>query len=296
MKLEYIITKQDENKTIKEILLSHFQVSHRLLTTLKRENSILLNDFPTFPHNLVKENDKISILFDYEEDNSNIVIKEMKLSIIYEDEAYLVVNKPAGIPVHPSILHYEDSLSNYVAFYFQQIGLKKKIRPVNRIDKDTSGLVIFAKNEYVQECLIRQMKNDIFKKTYFAIVEGFIEEKQGTINAPIARKENSIIERCVCTSGNPSITHYKVLEEKFYNNFPISIVKCILETGRTHQIRVHLSFIGHPLLGDDLYGGNLDFIKRQALHSFQISFVHPITKEAVCYESPLPEDLKVFLN
>ena len=296
MKLEYIITKQDENKTIKEILLSHFQISHKLFTTLKKENSILLNDSPSFLYHSVKENDKISILFDYEEDNSNIIPKEMKLSIVYEDEAYLIVNKPAGIPVHPSILHYEDSLSNGIAFYFEQIGLKKKIRPVNRIDKDTSGLVIFAKNEYVQEALIRQMKTHIFKKVYLAIVEGFMDEKQGIINAPIARKENSIIERCVSTSGSLSVTHYKVLEEKNYNTFPISILQCILETGRTHQIRVHLSYIGHPLLGDDLYGGNLDFIKRQALHSFQISFVHPITKEAVCYEAPLPEDLKVFIN
>ena len=296
MKLEYIIPQKDENKTIKEILFSHFQISHRLLTTLKRENSILLNDFPTYPHHLLKENDKISILLDYEEDNSNIVPKEMNLSIVYEDEAYLVVNKPAGIPVHPSVLHYEDSLSNGIAFYFNKIGLRKKIRPVNRIDKDTSGLVIFAKNEYVQECLIHQMKNDTFQKTYFAIVEGFIEEKQGTINVPIARKRNSIIERCVSTTGSPSITHYKVLEEKLYNDFPISIVKCILETGRTHQIRVHFSFLGHPLLGDDLYGGNMTFIQRQALHSFQVSFVHPITKEAVNYNAPLPDDLKVFLN
>lgn len=296
MKLEYIISKQEENKTIKQILLTHFQISHRLFTTLKRENSILLNDLPSFLYDLVRENDKISILFDYEEDNSNILPKEMNLSILYEDDCYLVVNKPAGIPVHPSILHYEDSLSNGIAFYFEQIGLKKKIRPVNRIDKDTSGLVIFAKNEYVQETLIRQMKTHTFQKVYLAIVEGILEEKQGTINAPIARKENSIIERCVIESGSPSITHYQVLQEQKIKNFPISIVKCTLETGRTHQIRVHLSYIGHPLLGDDLYGGNLTFIQRQALHSYQISLIHPVTKKAVHYEAPLPEDLIRFLS
>ncbi len=296
MKLEYIIPKQEENKTIKQILLRHFQISHRLFTTLKRENSILLNDLPSFLYNSVRENDKISILFDYEEDNSNILPKEMNLSILYEDDCYLVVNKPAGVPVHPSILHYEDSLSNGIAFYFEQIGLKKKIRPVNRIDKDTSGLVIFAKNEYVQETLIRQMKTHIFQKVYIAIVEGILEKKQGTINAPIARKENSIIERCVIDSGSPSITHYQVLQEKDYHDFPISILQCTLETGRTHQIRVHLSYIGHPLLGDDLYGGNLTFIQRQALHSYQISFIHPITKQAVQYKAPLPEDLIRFFS
>lgn len=296
MKLEYIIPKQEENKTIKQILLTHFQISHRLFTTLKRENSILLNDLPSFLYDSVRENDKISILFDYEEDNSNILPKEMNLSILYEDDCYLVVNKPAGIPVHPSILHYEDSLSNGIAFYFEKIGLKKKIRPVNRIDKDTSGLVIFAKNEYVQETLIRQMKTHIFQKVYIAIVKGILEKKQGTINAPIARKENSIIERCVIDSGSPSITHYQVLQEKDYHDFPISILQCTLETGRTHQIRVHLSYIGHPLLGDDLYGGNLTFIQRQALHSYQISFIHPVTKQAVHYEAPLPEDLIRFFS
>ena len=172
MKLEYIANNYDNNKTIKDILLSNFQISHRLLVTLKRENSIFLNDLPTFVYHKVNANDKISISFNYEEDNSNIIPKEFPLDIIYEDDWYLVINKPAGIPVHPSILHYEDSLSNGIRFYFDKIGLKKKIRPVNRIDKDTSGLVVFAKNEYVQEILIRQMKTGDFQKEYIAIVEG----------------------------------------------------------------------------------------------------------------------------
>lgn len=295
MKLEYIITKKEENKTIKEILFSHFQISHRLLTTLKKENCIFLNDNPTFLYHKAEKGDKILILLDYTEDNTNIVPKEMNLSIVYEDEWYLVVDKPSGIPVHPSILHYEDSLSNGIAYYFEQIGLKKKIRPVNRIDKDTTGLVLFAKNEYIQESLIRQMKNKNFKKVYMAIVEGYFNETKGTIDAPIARKENSIIERCVSNEGSPSITHYEVLEQKERNGIPISVVKCYLETGRTHQIRVHFSSIGHSLLGDDLYGGNLKLIQRQALHSYQISFLHPITKQPVCYKAPLPEDLKYLL-
>lgn len=293
MKLEYIVKANDNYKIVKDVLISNFKVSHRLLITLKKENSIFLNNSPTFIYKIIKPGDKISISFDYEEDNSNIVPKKMNLDIIYEDECYLVINKPFGIPVHPSVLHYDDSLSNGIAYYFNSINLKKKIRPVIRIDNNTSGLVIFAKNEYVQECLIRQMENNTFKKEYIAIVEGLIDNKKGTINAPIARKENSIIERCVSKNGSHSITHYEVLEEKQINNIPISIIKCILETGRTHQIRVHMSYINHPLIGDDLYNGNKELLDRQALHSHKISFIHPITNKIVNYEASLPRD---FLN
>ena len=175
MKLEYIVRNSDSNKEIKDILLSYFKISHRLLITLKRNNSIFLNNVPSFLNKTVKSGDTITVSFDYEEDNSNIVSKEIPLDIVFEDEWFLVVNKPSGIPVHPSISHYEDSLSSGIKFYFDKIGLKKKIRPVNRIDKNTSGLVVFAKNEYIQECLIRQMNNNTFKKEYIAIVEGLFE-------------------------------------------------------------------------------------------------------------------------
>lgn len=294
MKLEYIVTSNDNNKVIKDILLSNFKISHRLIITLKKNNCIFLNNSPSFVYQKLKEGDNLSVSFDYEEDNSNIIPKEMPLNIVYEDDWYLIINKPAGIAVHPSILHYKDSLSNGIRFYFDKIGLRKKIRPVNRIDKNTSGLVVFAKNEYIQECLISQMQTKNFKKEYIAIVQGFFEDKKGTINAPIARKENSIIERCVDKTGKASITHYEVIEESEIDNIKLSKVKCVLETGRTHQIRVHMAYLDHPLLGDDLYGGNLNLINRQALHSYKISFIHPITKNLEIYEVPLSEDLKNF--
>lgn len=296
MKLEYRIKNEDSYKVVKDILLSYFKVSHRLLLTLKRENCIFLNDSPTPIYHTLNAGDKISISFDYDEDNSNIVSKPIPLDIIYEDDCFLIINKSAGIPVHPSILHYEDSLSNGIKFYFDSIGLKKKIRPVNRIDKDTSGLVVFAKNEYVQEALIKQMLTGSFKKEYIAIVQGHFNNKKGTINAPIARKEDSIIERCISHDGSPSITHYEVIKEGNQQNVPFSIVKCILETGRTHQIRVHMAYVHHPLLGDDLYGGNTNLIHRQALHSVQISFVHPITKQSILLKAPLPKNLHQFLD
>ena len=291
MKLEYIATENDVNKTIKEILLSYFHISHRLLITLKKENCIFLNESPSFIYKALQLGDKITVSFDYIEDNSNIVPKQMNLQIIYEDEWLLVINKPAGIPVHPSILHYEDSLSNGVRYYFDSINLKKKIRPVIRIDKDTSGIVVFAKCEYIQESLIKQMEKNIFKKEYIAIVEGHFTNLKGTINAPIARKNNSIIERQVNENGDKSITHYEVFKKLEIDSIKISIVKCFLETGRTHQIRVHMTYINHPLLGDDLYGGNLDLIKRQALHCKKISFIHPITNCEIYFETNLPEDM-----
>ena len=291
MKLEYIITEKEINKTIKEILLSYFHISHRLLITLKKESCIFLNDLSTHIYKSLQPGDKVSVSFDYTEDNSNIVPKQMDLQIIYEDEWLLILNKPASIPVHPSMLHFEDSLSNGVRFYFDCIGLKKKIRPVTRIDKDTSGIVVFAKCEYIQESLIKQMENKIFKKEYIAVVEGLFDNnhKKFTINAPISRKENSIIERCVANDGFPSITHIEIILENQNKNF--SVVKCNLETGRTHQIRVHMNYIGHPLLGDDLYGGKLDLIKRQALHCKKISFIHPITNKEISFETDFPEDM-----
>lgn len=290
MKLAYINSSKYSN--VKEVLKAEFSMSDRLLLKLKKLDRIYLNGNVTSVNHLVLENDLIECYLDYEEDNSNIVPIEMPLNIIYEDEAYIVVNKPAGIPVHPSMDHYTDSLSNGIAFYFNQIGLKKKIRPVNRLDKDTSGIVIFAKNEYIQECLVRQMKSKEFIKKYIAVVNGNLDNLEGTINTPIARKEGSIIERCVSETGDIAITHYKVLKRK--PNF--DIVECILETGRTHQIRVHFAYLGHSLLGDTLYGTSSNLINRQALHAYEVEFTHPLSKKKVKYITTVPEDLNKLME
>lgn len=290
MRLAYVNSSKYSN--VKEVLKAEFSMSDRLLLKLKKLDKIYLNGNVTSVNHPVLENDLIECYLDYEEDNSNIVPTEMPLNIIYEDEAYIVVNKPAGIPVHPSMDHYTDSLSNEIAFYFNQIGLKKKIRPVNRLDKDTSGIVIFAKNEYIQECLVRQMKSKEFIKRYIAVVNGNLDNLEGTINAPIARKEGSIIERCVSETGDIAITHYKVLKRK--PNF--DIVECILETGRTHQIRVHFAYLGHSLLGDTLYGTSSNLINRQALHAYEVEFTHPLSKKKVKYITTVPEDLNKLME
>ena len=290
MKLAYINSSKYSN--VKEVLKAEFSMSDRLLLKLKKLDKIYLNGNVTSVNHPVLENDLIECYLDYEEDNSNIIPTEMPLNIIYEDEAYIVVNKPAGIPVHPSMDHYTDSLSNGIAFYFNQIGLKKKIRPVNRLDKDTSGIVIFAKNEYIQECLVRQMKSKEFIKRYIAVVNGNLDNLEGTINAPIARKEGSIIERCVSETGDIAITHYKVLKRKT----DFDIVECILETGRTHQIRVHFAYLGHSLLSDTLYGTSSSLINRQALHAYEVEFTHPLSKKKVKYIATVPEDLNKLME
>ena len=288
-----LIYKVETNISINNILTKKLNISTRLKNKLIKNKKILLNGVFVDTRDITHVGDILTIDLSYEEDTSNIVPTKMDLNIVYEDEYLLAINKPAGIAVHPSILHFSNSLANGVRYYFDSIGLKKKIRAINRIDLNTSGLVLFAKNEYIQECLIQQMSSSIFEKTYLAIVCGMLPNKKGTINAPIARKENSIIERCISEKGQTAITHYEVLQEfKEY-----SLVKCKLETGRTHQIRVHMAYLRNPLLGDTLYGfSNQDLINRQALHSYTMNFIHPISKEKIFLEAKLPDDIKQIIN
>ena len=291
MFLKYRV-KDKKYQNINQILKQEFDISARLLHKLIINEHVLLNNVRTDTRSLVNIGDIITVNLNFEEESENIVSKNMKLNIVYEDDVLLIINKPIGTAVHPSVLHYEDSLSNGVKFYFESIGLKRKVRPVNRLDFNTSGLIIFAKNEYVQECLIKQMNTHIFQKKYIAIVSGNFKTKVGRINLPIARKENSIIERCVSDSGQEAITDYEVLKEFKIDSSCVSVVKCSLRTGRTHQIRVHMAEIGHPLLGDSMYGTASNLISRQALHSYEISFIHPISLKKLEFICDLPEDMK----
>lgn len=289
----YNVKKEDENKTINELLKTNYNFSARLWTKLIKGKHIYKNSKICNTKDICKTGDEIKVDLQESEDNTNIIPKKIDLSILYEDEWLLIVDKPSGIAIHPSILHFDTSLSNGIKYYFDSINLKKKIRPITRLDKDTSGIVVFAKCEYIQESLIKQMKNKTFQKKYYAICMGTFENKSGTISLPIARKPGSIIERQIdFENGQDSITHYKLI--KNFSEF--SLVECSLETGRTHQIRIHMKAINHTLLGDTLYGTKSDLINRQALHCHFIEFIHPITNEKIKIECKLPLDFLKILN
>ena len=291
MILEYVKQENDNYKTLRQVLDNKFKISYVLRLNLKRSKQIFVNDKNTYLDYELQPNDKVLVNLDYDEVCENIVPTKIALDIIYEDDALLVLNKPAGIAIHPTMRHFENTLSNGVKYYFDTIGLKRKIRPVNRLDINTSGIVIFAKNEYVHSLLSTQMQNGSFKKEYIAICTGIFDKKEGTINAPIGRKENSIIERCVCYNGQEAITHYKVLND--YDNY--SELLLTLETGRTHQIRVHTAFAGHPILGDTLYGSKSSLISRQALHPYKTTIINPITNTKMIFTAPIPDDMKKLL-
>ena len=288
MKLEFKFTQSSDPKTVLQILKNEFHLSDRLILKLKRAEKIFLNDIPTHVKKELTSGDTVSVDINFIEDSENIVPTKMQLDILYEDDCLLILNKHPGIPVHPSLNHFEDTLSNGVKYYFESIGLKRKIRPVNRLDKDTSGIVLFAKNEYIQECLTTEMKHGTFEKEYLAIVNGHLKDSPLTIVANIKRKNESIIERCVADDGDYAETIFETIKQ--YADY--SLIKCILKTGRTHQIRVHTSHIGHSILGDTLYGSSSDLISRQALHAHIVRFIHPVSKERIEIICDLPADMK----
>lgn len=250
MLLKYIV---GDNKNLRSILKDELNISSRLFNKIKNKYVFVNGEHAIYYRDL-NVNDVVEVDFSYDDDNYNNIVSnhDIKFEIVYEDNWLLIVNKGSNLPVHPSLNHYDISLSNGIKAYFDKIGLNKTVRLVNRIDKDTTGLVVIAKCEYIQECLIKQMNDNSFIKEYIAIARGLVDSS-GVIDFPIARKDGSIIERCVdLARGEKAITNYVRLN---YNpELDISLVKCKLLTGRTHQIRVHFAYIGHPLLGDSLYG------------------------------------------
>lgn len=220
-------------------------------------------------------------------DSDGIIPVSMPLSILYEDEDILVINKPADMPVHPSIGNYTNTLANGVAAYLDAKDEHSPFRCINRLDRDTSGALILAKNAFSAAVLSTQMRNRQIRRTYLAVVEG-ITPPNGTISAPISRVDDSVIERHVdFLHGEPAVTHYERLEVKNEH----SLLEIHLETGRTHQIRVHMGYIGHPLPADYLYHPVYDCFKRQPLHSLQLEFRHPVTDKSMCLLAPVSEDM-----
>lgn len=289
-KINYTITEEFHNKTIEQFLKAQ-EFPHQAIVQLKKtKEGILRNGVWAYVTEKLITSDTLTLHLIEDDTDTSIEAISMDLSIVYEDEDLLIVNKPANMPIHPSMNHHEGTLANGLMHYFKSRGENFTFRCINRLDRDTSGLTIVAKHLLSAGILSRNVSTRTILRTYYAIVEGLIED-HGTIDAPIGRVDGSTIERHVdFSTGERAITHYKRLSYDANKN--LSLVELHLETGRTHQIRVHMCYIDHPIIGDFLYNPNYTFCARQALHSASLEFTHPITKEKMHFASPLPEDLK----
>ncbi|WNS76884.1 RluA family pseudouridine synthase [Bacillus sp. DTU_2020_1000418_1_SI_GHA_SEK_038] len=290
--LMWHITSEDENKNIKDFLYEK-EISKTSLTDIKFKGGFIsVNGKEATVRYSLKEGDSLIIGFPEEIPSDGVRGEKLPLNILYEDDYLLAVNKPAGMSTIPSREHPTGSLANALIGYYQQIGLKATTHIVTRLDRDTSGIVLVAKHRHIHHLFSKQQKAAMIHREYEALAEGVLTEEYGVIKQPIARKKDSIIEREVSAKGQYACTHYEVIRK--YRSF--THVKLRLETGRTHQIRVHMSYLGHPLLGDDLYGGKLDLLSHQALHCSKLSFVHPITEEMLTFNQELPDDLRKILK
>lgn len=287
-KLTYIITNEFHNHTIEEFL-KKMQVPHQAIVQMKKTpNGIQKNYIWAYVNERLHEGDLLQLHLVEPPADHCILPMDISLDIVYEDEDLLIINKPADMPVHPSMNHHEGTLANALMHYFGDQDFT--FRCINRLDRDTSGLTIVAKHLLSAGILSRQVTGREIQRSYHAICQGLIDES-GTIDAPIARKEASTIERCVdFQNGEKSITHFQRIAYDPVKD--LSLVRLHLETGRTHQIRVHLKYLGHPIIGDFLYHPDYRFCSRQALHSASLDFIHPITKKEMHFASPLPEDLQ----
>jgi len=286
--LSFAIPLSSRPRLVPEVL-RQLNISLTLRRKLKKtEGSILLNGQPISWGTLVNPGDTLTVKWP---SCCNIFPHPMPLNVCYEDEAFLVVDKPAGLLVHPTSTTNESTLANAVVHYLQAKSLQTCFHPVHRLDRNTSGLLLIAKNPYCQH-LLSASGNKTILRDYLAVITGVPSPPSGVIDAPIGRLPGSIIERAVQINGQAAVTYYETIES-FGST---SLVKLSLKTGRTHQLRVHLSHIGHPILGDDLYGGSRDLINRQALHAASLQFIHPLTGENLNIISSLPTDIKNLLN
>lgn len=298
--IDLIVDTYVHTQSINHIIKQQ-HISQRLRRRLKNDGIIAINGQPATWDTLVHGGDHLLIKLAPEQEFSRT---QMNLEIVYEDKYILAINKPAGVLMHPTSTVRDGTLANGVLYYYDETKQAHDFHPVHRLDKDTSGLVIIAKTSVVQHAFDKQRTK--FQKVYDAIVEGSMLCSSLTIKWPIGRKLGSIIERCCTLAGKPARTDVTILAQHTISQ-PIPIdtnvrtqqiftyMQCVLHTGRTHQIRVHLSHLGFPLAGDDLYGGHLDYIRRQALHAGYLAFTHPMTQEYIELRAPMPKDMKRLL-
>lgn len=301
-------------QTVKQFLSAQGFSRQTIIALKKQSESILVNEIRVPVNHVLHYGDTLTITLSEIHSSEKILPISLPLNIVYEDEDILVLNKPADMPIHPSLNNYENTLANGVAFYYQTQNSPFVFRCINRLDRDTTGLTIIAKNRLSAGILSEQMSRREISREYIAILDGIGLPEHGTVNAPIGRADGSTIERCVDhRNGEHAVTHYQV--EKMNPSRNLTQIRLRLETGRTHQIRVHMAYIGYPLAGDFLYNPSVTTsatgkstdkeavtcpdaytISRQALHAQKLSFTHPITGEHLVFEAPLPEDMERLLG
>ncbi len=290
--LEWVITENDHGKTTRQYLQER-GISKTSLTDIKLHGgNILIDGIHVTVRHVLKKGEQLTVIFPVEEPSQTLLPEKIPLHIVYEDDYVLVINKSAFMNTIPSREHPTGSLVNAVMGYYKEIGLTAAPHIITRLDRNTSGLVLVAKYRHIHHILSKQQQEKQVKREYEAFVEGIVAENNGMIEAPIGRKQDSIIERTVTDGGQYACTHFQVVER--YKQ--ITHVRLMPETGRTHQIRVHMAHIGHPLVGDDLYGGSQIFLNRQALHCRRLHFLHPVMEKTMKFSVPLPEDMEKLLQ
>ncbi|MDO5794450.1 MAG: RluA family pseudouridine synthase [Turicibacter sp.] len=286
--LIFMIEKKQANQTVREFL-QQYHLSRKKIHELYMDKSVKLNEEVANFNDVLQIGDQLAIPV-FKEESIDFKPQKMKLDIVYEDDHLLIINKPAGLMVHPDQKDGMNTLVNAVAYYYQENQIHHRIRYIHRLDTDTSGGMIFAKHYLAHSLMDYWLSEKKIKRWYLALVSGRLQSKKGKINAPIGKDRHHGARRRVAKNGDEAVTLYQ-LKQQFKN---YALVELELKTGRTHQIRVHMSYLGHPLLGDVLYGGPAKFgpLKRQALHSSRIEMKHPITQEPLKFEISLPSDMK----